>query len=40
MSTTTPVKRAKPKFTVNLRQYGILAALAIIIILFQLLTDG
>ena len=40
MSTTTPVKRAKPKFAVNLRQYGILAALAIIIMLFQILTDG
>ncbi|WP_105033743.1 multiple monosaccharide ABC transporter permease [Cryobacterium aureum] len=40
MSTTTPVKRARPKFAVNLRQYGILAALAIIIVLFQILTDG
>jgi len=40
MSTTTPVKRAKPKFAVNLRQYGILAALGIIIALFQILTDG
>ena len=40
MSTTTPVKRAKPRFTVSLRQYGILAALAIIIVLFQILTDG
>jgi len=40
MSTTTPVKRAKPKFAVNLRQYGILAALAIIVMLFQILTDG
>jgi putative multiple sugar transport system permease protein len=34
------VKRAKPKFAVNLRQYGILAALGIIIALFQILTDG
>ena len=40
MSTTTPVKRSKPKFAVNLRQYGILAALAIIIVLFQILTHG
>ena len=40
MSTTTSVKRAKPRFTVSLRQYGILAALAIIIVLFQILTDG
>ncbi|WP_434061466.1 multiple monosaccharide ABC transporter permease [Paramicrobacterium humi] len=29
-----------PGFSVNLRQYGILAALAIIIVLFQVLTDG
>jgi len=44
MSTTTPsttgVQRRKPKLAINLRQYGILAALAIIIILFQIMTDG
>ena len=49
MSTTTtptpspapaPSKRRIPKLSVNLRQYGILAALAIIVILFQVLTDG
>lgn len=40
MSTTTPVKRKIPKLSINLRQYGILAALAIIIILFQVLTNG
>ena len=40
MSTTTPMKRTKPKFAVSLRQYGILAALVIIIMLFQILTDG
>ncbi|WGD37194.1 multiple monosaccharide ABC transporter permease [Lysinibacter sp. HNR] len=40
MSTTTPAKRRIPKFSLNLRQYGILAALAIIIILFQILTNG
>jgi putative multiple sugar transport system permease protein len=44
MSTTTtptpaPTKRRIPKLSVNLRQYGILAALAIII-LFQVMTDG
>ncbi|SEB41245.1 putative multiple sugar transport system permease protein [Paramicrobacterium humi] len=41
---TTPVQEKKPRklpgFSVNLRQYGILAALAIIIVLFQVLTDG
>ncbi|MCP2032012.1 putative multiple sugar transport system permease protein [Okibacterium sp. HSC-33S16] len=45
MSTTTtptpaPTKRRIPKLSVNLRQYGILAALAIIVILFQVMTDG
>ena len=40
MSTTTPVTRKKPRFNVNLKQYGILAALAVIIMLFQILTDG
>lgn len=39
-TTTTPVRSARPKLGVNLRQYGILAALAIIIVLFQILTDG
>ncbi|PFG29110.1 multiple monosaccharide ABC transporter permease [Microbacterium agarici] len=32
--------RKRPTISVNLRQYGILAALAIIIVLFQVLTDG
>ncbi|MGV8883200.1 MAG: multiple monosaccharide ABC transporter permease [Rhodoglobus sp.] len=39
MSTnTTP--RKLPKLSVDLRQYGILAALAVIVILFQILTGG
>lgn len=42
MSTTTPApaRRKTPKLSVNLRQYGLLAALALIIILFQILTNG
>lgn len=40
MSTTTPTQRRVPKLSINFRQYGILAALAIIIVLFQLLTNG
>ncbi|HEV7948977.1 MAG TPA: multiple monosaccharide ABC transporter permease [Glaciihabitans sp.] len=41
MSTTSaPARRKLPKLSVNLRQYGILAALVVIIILFQVLTDG
>ncbi|RLP77324.1 sugar ABC transporter permease [Mycetocola tolaasinivorans] len=45
MSTTTPAgqqpaRRRLPRFRVNLRQYGILAALAIIVLLFQILTEG
>ncbi|QYH36660.1 multiple monosaccharide ABC transporter permease [Salinibacterium sp. M195] len=39
MSTTTPTRKL-PKVHVDLRQYGILAALAVIVILFQVLTDG
>ncbi|MGJ8720704.1 MAG: multiple monosaccharide ABC transporter permease [Salinibacterium amurskyense] len=39
MSTTTPTRKL-PKMQVDLRQYGILAALAVIVILFQVLTDG
>lgn len=39
MSTTTPTRKL-PKMRVDLRQYGILAALAVIVILFQILTDG
>jgi putative multiple sugar transport system permease protein len=40
MSTTTPAQRRIPKLSINFRQYGILAALAIIIVLFQVLTNG
>ncbi|KZX21707.1 multiple monosaccharide ABC transporter permease [Rathayibacter tanaceti] len=36
---STPPKRAR-RLNINLRQYGILAALAIIILLFQVLTNG
>lgn len=39
MSTTTPTRKL-PKLQIDLRQYGILAALAVIVILFQVLTDG
>ena len=38
--TEPPVKRRMPKLSINLRQYGIVAALAVIVILFQILTDG
>lgn len=47
MSTTTPATnrptaagRPKKKFSINLRQYGILGALVVIILLFQILTGG
>jgi len=41
MTTTTPRPAIKlPKMPTNIRQYGILAALAIIIVLFQVLTNG
>jgi putative multiple sugar transport system permease protein len=40
MTTTTPSRRKLPRLSVNLRQYGILAALVIIIILFEVLTNG
>ncbi len=47
MTTTTtpatpsaPPQRRVPKLSIDLRQYGILAALAIIVVLFQILTDG
>lgn len=41
MSTTTPAtSRPKKKFPINLRQYGILGALVVIIVLFQILTEG
>jgi len=39
MTTTTP-ERKLPKLQIDLRQYGILAALAVIVLLFQVLTDG
>jgi putative multiple sugar transport system permease protein len=35
-----PGKRKGPRSRVDLRQYGILAALAVIVVLFQILTDG
>ena len=38
--TEPPVRRRIPKLSINLRQYGIVAALAVIVILFQILTDG
>jgi putative multiple sugar transport system permease protein len=38
--TTTRAGRTLPKVPANLRQYGILAALAVIVILFQILTNG
>jgi len=41
MSTTTPKQtRRLPRVRIDLRQYGILAALAVIVILFQVLTNG
>ncbi|WP_010206319.1 multiple monosaccharide ABC transporter permease [Salinibacterium sp. PAMC 21357] len=39
MTTTTP-DRKRPKMRIDLRQYGILAALVVIVVLFQVLTDG
>ena len=36
---STPPKRSR-RLNINLRQYGILAALAIIVLLFQVLTGG
>ena len=40
-STTTPARTSRrPKLKVNIRQYGILVALVVIIALFQLLTGG
>jgi len=39
-STPTPVRRKMPRLSVNLRQYGILAALVVIVVLFQILTRG
>ncbi|TFD17370.1 MULTISPECIES: multiple monosaccharide ABC transporter permease [unclassified Cryobacterium] len=39
MTTTLPAKR-KPQLAINFRQYGILAALVAIIVLFQVLTHG
>jgi putative multiple sugar transport system permease protein len=38
--TIAPSRRKLPKLSINLRQYGILAALVVIIILFQILTRG
>lgn len=37
---TAPARRKLPKLAINLRQYGILAALVIIVVLFQVLTNG
>lgn len=39
MSTTTTARK-RLKVQIDLRQYGILAALAVIVLLFQVLTDG
>jgi putative multiple sugar transport system permease protein len=39
-STPTPVRRKMPRMSVNLRQYGILAALVVIVVLFEILTKG
>ncbi|MGV8859064.1 multiple monosaccharide ABC transporter permease [Rhodoglobus sp.] len=39
MSDTTKARK-RPKVQIDLRQYGILAALAVIVLLFQVLTDG
>jgi putative multiple sugar transport system permease protein len=39
-STPTPVRRKLPRLSVNLRQYGILAALVVIVVLFEILTRG
>ena len=39
-TTKRPIGFVRPRIPTNLRQYGILAALAIIILLFQLLTSG
>lgn len=36
----TPTQRKLPRVRIDLRQYGILAALAVIVILFQVLTNG
>jgi putative multiple sugar transport system permease protein len=38
--TTAPARRKLPKLSINFRQYGILAALVVIIVLFQVLTRG
>ena len=40
MTSNTTTRRRLPKVNVNLRQYGILAALVIIVILFEVLTKG
>ncbi|WP_207454547.1 multiple monosaccharide ABC transporter permease [Desertivibrio insolitus] len=37
---TEPGKPRRPRLRIDFRQYGILAALAVIIILFQILTEG
>jgi putative multiple sugar transport system permease protein len=39
-TTPTPVRRKLPRLSVNLRQYGILAALVVIVVLFEILTRG
>jgi putative multiple sugar transport system permease protein len=39
-STPTPVRRKLPRLSINLRQYGILAALVVIVVLFEILTRG
>jgi putative multiple sugar transport system permease protein len=39
MTTVRPTLKL-PTIPINLRQYGILAAFAVIVVLFQVLTDG
>ena len=39
-TTKRPIGFVRPRIPTNLRQYGILAALAVIVILFQILTGG
>ena len=39
-SAPTSLRRKLPKLSINLRQYGILAALVVIVVLFEILTRG
>ena len=40
MSVAAEARTKRPRMTISLRQYGLLAALVIIVALFQILTDG